>query len=195
MPWHHSHRLCPRVVLHNVPTDTLLLPDLISRLNTPCPVVQARPMIRQHGQPTRSGSLCLTLATEADAALLLRDGVIIDYTLYYPSPYNKDTRPQICHRCQTWGHGARRCRKPPRCAHCGGAHGNRACVKPPEDRHCANCRGSHPAYSHSCPFYHVYLDEYRAAGNTGLRPPPARPNVASTSQAPQLPPFTSTHQW
>lgn len=178
----------PRVVLRNVPIDTLLLPNLISKLNTPCPVLQARPMIRRGTNPAPLGSLCLTMATEADADLLLRNGAIIGYGFHYASPYREDHRPKICHRCQTWGHSGRNCRKPPRCAHCGGAHSNRACDKPENDRHCANCRGPHPAYSRSCPVYHVYLNEYRTDSGAGRRPPPARPLVASP-RTPQLPPL------
>ncbi len=102
----------PKVVLHGVPADTLHQ-DLRTRLNTPCPVLQTRPMIRKDGPPARSGSLCLTVATDADAALLIRDGVILDYCLYRAVPYRPDTRPQICHRCQTWDYKARGCRKPP----------------------------------------------------------------------------------
>jgi hypothetical protein len=146
-------------------------------------------MIRQEGQPAKYGSLCLTTATEAEAALLLRRGVVIDYGFYYATPYKEDKRPRICHRCQTWGHRARNCRKPPRCAHCSGAHNNQDCNTPQEERRCANCREKHPAYSHTCSFYHTYLTEYRAANSSGRRPPPTRPDLVSI-QAPQLPPLT-----
>ena len=44
-------------------------------------------MIRRDGPPARFGSLCLTVATDADAALLIRDGVILDYCLYRAVPY------------------------------------------------------------------------------------------------------------
>jgi hypothetical protein len=182
----------PRVVLHGVPAATLLdgAQNLHNRLNTPCPVLQTRPMIRKDGPPARFGSLCLTVATDADAALLIRDGVILDYHLYRAVPYRPDTRPQICHRCQTWDHKARVCRKPPRCAHCGGAHESPSCDKPSGERQCPNCRGPHPAYSHTCPFYQNYLTEYRNASGTGRRPPPARPDISTATHTPQLPPMS-----
>ena len=85
----------PRVVLHGVPAATLLhgAQNIHDRLDTPCPVLQVRPMIRRDGPPARFGSLYLTVATDADAALLIRDGVILDYCLYRAVPYKQDTRP------------------------------------------------------------------------------------------------------
>ncbi|CAK7208072.1 hypothetical protein SEUCBS139899_010906, partial [Sporothrix eucalyptigena] len=62
-------------------------------LNTPCPVLQVRPMIRQTDPPPRYGSLCLTVATNDDAALLIKDGVTLGYGFYRAVPYKKDTRP------------------------------------------------------------------------------------------------------
>jgi len=44
-------------------------------------------MIYKDGPPAHGGSLCLAVVTEADAALLIRDGVILDYCLlrtWYP---------------------------------------------------------------------------------------------------------------
>ena len=58
-------------------------------------------MVRKDGPPARTGSLYLTVATDTDAALLTRDGVILDYYLYRAVPYRRDTRPQIYHRYQT----------------------------------------------------------------------------------------------
>jgi len=179
----------PRVVLHNVPAATLHQ-DLRNKLNTPCPVLQTRPMIRTDGTPANHGSLCLTVATDADAALLIRNGVIIDYCLYRAVPYKPDTRPQICHRCQTWEHPARGCRKPLRCAYCGGAHGSPSCDKPLDERHCPNCREPHPAYSRACLFYQTTFTGLQAANGAGRRPPPARPDNTSATHTPQPPPMT-----
>jgi hypothetical protein len=50
-------------------------------------------MIRKDGTPTNYGSLCLTVATDTDAVLLIRNGVIIDYYFYRAVPYKPDTRP------------------------------------------------------------------------------------------------------
>ena len=151
----------PKVVIQNVPADTVAQ-DLGTRLSASVRILHSRPMLRNDGPPSRTGSLCLTVATEADAAMLLREGVIIDYCLYRCVAYRPDDRPQICHRCQTWDHKARGCRKPPRCAHCGGAYESSSCNKLAEERCCPNCRGSHLAYSRTCPFYQTSLADLQA---------------------------------
>ena len=82
------------MVLHNVPADTLLHEpyNLYTKLNASYPILQTRPIIRRDGPPARFGSFCLTVATDADAALLLQEGVILGYQLFRASPYRKDTR-------------------------------------------------------------------------------------------------------
>jgi hypothetical protein len=40
--------------------------------------------MRKDGPPGRPGHLYLTVATDTDAALLIRNGVIINYYLYGP---------------------------------------------------------------------------------------------------------------
>ncbi|GFO15217.1 nucleic-acid-binding protein from mobile element jockey [Plakobranchus ocellatus] len=55
-----------------------------------------------------------------------------------------------CYKCQRYGHGKDRCKKPAAvCVRCGkGGHVERDCSADP---HCVNCRGDHTASSKTCP--------------------------------------------
>ncbi|GFO41827.1 nucleic-acid-binding protein from mobile element jockey [Plakobranchus ocellatus] len=55
-----------------------------------------------------------------------------------------------CYKCQRYGHGKDRCKKPAAvCVRCGkGGHVERDCSADP---HCVNCRGDHAASSKTCP--------------------------------------------
>ncbi|GFN95423.1 nucleic-acid-binding protein from mobile element jockey [Plakobranchus ocellatus] len=66
-----------------------------------------------------------------------------------------DVRPSVplpmrCSKCQRYGHGNDRCKKPAVvCVRCGkGGHVERDCSADP---HCVNCRGDHAASSKTCP--------------------------------------------
>ncbi|GFO10695.1 RNA-directed DNA polymerase from mobile element jockey [Plakobranchus ocellatus] len=66
-----------------------------------------------------------------------------------------DVRPYVplpmrCYKCQRYGHGKDRCKKPAAvCVRCGkGIHVERDCSADP---HCVNCRGDHTASSKTCP--------------------------------------------
>jgi hypothetical protein len=54
-----------------------------------------------------------------------------------------------CHRCQGHGHLARRCRKTPRCGHCGDSHDRRDCP-PGREARCVDCKGAHPTGAKEC---------------------------------------------
>ncbi|GFO27876.1 Gag-like protein [Plakobranchus ocellatus] len=65
-----------------------------------------------------------------------------------------DVRPYVpllmrCHKCQRYGHGKDRCKKPAAvCVRCGkGGHVERDCSADPL---CVNCRGNHAASSKTC---------------------------------------------
>ncbi|GFO42414.1 RNA-directed DNA polymerase from mobile element jockey [Plakobranchus ocellatus] len=66
-----------------------------------------------------------------------------------------DVRPYVplptrCYKCQRYGNGKDRCKKPAAvCIRCGkGGHVKRDCSADP---HCVNCRGDHAASSKTCP--------------------------------------------
>ncbi|GFO13713.1 RNA-directed DNA polymerase from mobile element jockey [Plakobranchus ocellatus] len=64
-----------------------------------------------------------------------------------------DVRPYVpmcCYKCQRYGHGKDRCKKPAAvCVRCGkGDHVEGDCSADP---HCVNCRGDHAASSKTCP--------------------------------------------
>ncbi|GFO13711.1 RNA-directed DNA polymerase from mobile element jockey [Plakobranchus ocellatus] len=58
--------------------------------------------------------------------------------------------PMHCYKCQRYGHGKDRCKKPSAvCVRCGkGGHVERDCSADP---HCVNCKGDHTASSKPCP--------------------------------------------
>lgn len=141
----------PKVVVRRVPSSEFT-EDLTDRVVAPCQILSARPMVRRGNTPPAEASVCLTVATQNDVNLLLNGYITIGHELYYPVPYIHDNRQQICNRCNVWGHQAKGCRKPLRCAHCGGPHASAGCQKPADGRQCPNCSGSHPAYSRTCVF-------------------------------------------
>ncbi|GFO17782.1 RNA-directed DNA polymerase from mobile element jockey [Plakobranchus ocellatus] len=57
---------------------------------------------------------------------------------------------RCCYKCQRYGHGKDRCKKPAAvCVRCGkGGHVERDCSADP---HCVNCKGDHTASSKTCP--------------------------------------------
>ncbi|KAG8224537.1 hypothetical protein J437_LFUL002141 [Ladona fulva] len=96
-------------------------------------------------------------------------------------PY-KHTEPQMCFKCNRFGHSSAHCYAAPRCWRCAGPHHGKDCRKSLDTpATCCNCGGDHPAMSRKCPVWQTEKAK-RAPAPTALdndplpRPPqPPKP--------------------
>ncbi|KAG8240154.1 hypothetical protein J437_LFUL019291 [Ladona fulva] len=64
----------------------------------------------------------------------------------------KHTDPQMCFKCNRFGHSSAHCYAAPRCWRCAGPHHGVDCRKSLDTpAKCCNCGGEHPAMSRKCP--------------------------------------------
>jgi hypothetical protein len=68
-----------------------------------------------------------------------------------------------CYRCQSFGHAARNCNRPPRCVKCSLDHPTSECPKKgfTEEVRCCNCNEDHPASYHNCMARINYLERIK----------------------------------
>lgn len=99
--------------------------------------------------------------------------------------YRGSKGPQMCFKCQRFGHQAAFCSHPPRCFKCAQGHEGRECTKPPTvPALCCNCGGEHPASYRRCEAYVAAITRHDAAGKEPRRQAAGgrRPLPASTVQ-------------
>ncbi|GFO25729.1 Gag-like protein [Plakobranchus ocellatus] len=97
-----------------------------------------------HGKDkTRTDTIVLTFDNSKPQSRIRAGHLTLDVRPYVPLPMR-------CYKCQRYGHGKDRCKKPATvCVICGkGGHVERNCSA---DAHCVNCRGDHAASSKTCP--------------------------------------------
>lgn len=86
-----------------------------------------------------------------------------------------------CRNCQSWGHAASNCYRPPRCLICAENHLTRTCTLPRDATPtCANCKQSHTAASMDCPVYKFRLsriENHQPEPTSFVPAPPPSENI------------------
>ncbi|KAE9537986.1 hypothetical protein AGLY_005958 [Aphis glycines] len=73
-------------------------------------------------------------------------------------PYRTKSGPPQCKNCQSYGHTAKYCHRPPRCIKCGKGHFSDTCTKDKSSlATCALCSGDHTSNYKGCPKYKALL--------------------------------------
>ena len=107
-------------------------------------VIHARRIkVRKGADRVPTDTIVLTFDTPRPPTSLRAGYLTLPVRPYIPFPMR-------CFKCQRFGHGKDRCRRPNAvCARCGkGDHDEQQCSAP---HFCINCRGDHPAFSKNCP--------------------------------------------
>ena len=98
--------------------------------------------------------------------------------------------PTRCFNCQAFGHLARECRSPARCAICALPHDTRQCPEKTKDKmsyKCANCKGQHSAANNRCPRRKEILEKMQKKNNS------SQPASTDQQTRPRLPALASNH--
>ncbi|GFO05142.1 Gag-like protein [Plakobranchus ocellatus] len=105
--------------------------------------------VRRDEDKIQTDTVVLTFDSPKPPSRIRARYLALDVRPYVPLPMR-------CYKCQRYGHGKDRCKKPAAvCVRCGkGGHVERDCSADP---HCVNCRGDNAANNKTCP---KVLEEY-----------------------------------
>lgn len=147
------------VVVHRFPTDGIILPenkqDVIEQIMEENDLKTREINISdiawlKHSDKAlgRSASMGIWFDTVEAMDWAVANGIVYEQR-YIGSVEKYSVEKKRCHRCLGHGHLARRCRKTPRCGHCGDCHDRRECP-PGREARCVDCDGAHPTGAKEC---------------------------------------------
>ncbi|GFO18977.1 RNA-directed DNA polymerase from mobile element jockey [Plakobranchus ocellatus] len=118
--------------------------------------------VRQGEDKIQTDTVVLTFDSPKPPSRIRAGYLTLDVRPYVPLPMR-------CYKCQRYGHGKDRCKKPAAvCVRCGkGGPVERDCSADP---FCVDCRGDHAASSKTCP---KFLEEQAILRYKEIPPPPA----------------------
>jgi hypothetical protein len=125
----------------------------------------------------KRGSVIVDVATEADRATLIQEGMVIGPEWFRVVAWDIAMKETQCFRCWGWGHTQSVCNSPREmCGKCAGAHCTKECaVKSTEEARCAACKtkGHFAFWKRTCSAYTKFKVE-REATRTQLEEITAR---------------------
>ena len=101
------------------------------------------------------GSVIASLPTEALQREVIRNGIVMDSTLYKAQLWSSRAQVKQCFNCSQWGYTQASCNKSRRCGGCTGTHQIRDCPK--KLVQCCNCGKAHLWWQKgTCPSFAAY---------------------------------------